>query len=297
MIIECSVEKNAQNKQLNVIVEDSFPLAAYYNDMEHFAARQIPWHFHDEMEMIYVKDGELDVYAGQTCIHLCPGDGLFINSGVLHQVIQTSKDTCIAFSFLISKNLFGAEGSVYDKRYITPLITNHNLPYMVLGKETASCIESAYMACHEESFGYEIIAREQLMKVCLTILKEANISTLSYSKSRYPEDERIKQMMNYLKTHYDEPITLKDLAHHVNISEREVQRCFKRNIKETPMQILMKYRLMKACELLGTTTFNVTDIAAQCGFMDASYFAKIFKRMFHMTALAYRKMMQGKEPM
>ena len=153
------------------------------------------------------------------------------------------------------------------------------------------------MACHEESFGYEIIAREQLMKVCLTILKEANISTLSYSKSRYPEDERIKQMMNYLKTHYDEPITLKDLAHHVNISEREVQRCFKRNIKETPMQILMKYRLMKACELLGTTTFNVTDIAAQCGFMDASYFAKIFKRMFHMTALAYRKMMQGKEPM
>ena len=28
------------------------------------------------------------------------------------------------------------------------------------------------------------------------------------------------------------------------------------------MQILMKYRLMKACELLGTTTFNVTDIAA-----------------------------------
>ena len=97
MIIECSVEKNAQNKQLNVIVEDSFPLAAYYNDMEHFAARQIPWHFHDEMEMIYVKDGELDVYAGQTCIHLCPGDGLFINGGVYIKSFKQARIPVLRF--------------------------------------------------------------------------------------------------------------------------------------------------------------------------------------------------------
>lgn len=294
MIIECSVEKNAQNKQLNVMVEESFPLAAYYNDMDHFAAGQIPWHFHDEMEMIYVKEGEIDAYIGGSTIHLCTGDGIFINGGELHQIVQVNGSHCIAFSFVVSKALFGVEGSIYEKRYITPLVSNHNLPYMVLDNTIAKHIENAYMACHEEEFGYEIIAREQLLMVCLSILKKANISTLSYSKSEPIEDERIKDMMLYLKTHYDEVVTLRDLANHVNISEREVQRCFKRSIKETPMQILMKYRLMKACELLGTTTLNVTDIAAQCGFMDASYFAKVFKRMFHMTALDYRKTMQEK---
>lgn len=297
MIIECSVEKNAQNKQLNVMVEESFPLAAYYNDMDHFAAGQIPWHFHDEMELIYVKEGEMDVYVGHSKLHLCEKDGIFINGGELHQVIQTSEEHCIAFSFVMAKALFGCEGSVYEKRYITPLLSNHNLSYMVLDQEIAKYIAQAYMACHEEQFGYEIIAREALFKVCLFILEKANISTLSYSKSELIEDERIKEMMRYLKTHYHEVVTLRDLANHVNISEREVQRCFKRSIKETPMQILMKYRLMKACELLGTTTLNVTDIAAQCGFMDASYFAKVFKRMFHMSALMYRKTMQGKTAM
>lgn len=292
MIIECSVEKNAQNKQLNVMVDHRFPMAAYYNDMDHFVAGQIPWHFHEEMEMIYVKEGEIDVYVGHQCIHLSETNGLFINANVLHQVMKACDRSCIAFSFVISKTLFGEENSVYEKQYITPLIQNHALPYMML--ENASYIEQAYMACHDEIYAYEIIARQYLTMVLLEVLEKSNITTLSYSKSEYIEDERIKQLMFYLKSHYDEQVTVKDLADYANISEREVQRCFQRNLKETPIQILMKYRLMKACELLGTTTLTVTAIANMCGFLDASYFAKTFKRMLKMTPAAYRKVMQTK---
>lgn len=291
-ILECSVERNRQNKQLNVEHTAYFPLSAYYNDMDHFAGQQIPWHWHEELEMIYVAEGKVLVHAGKEEMILDEGDAIWINSNVLHHVEKAVDAPCVCYSFVThSTALSGDVQSVFAKRYLDPLCHAHDLSCQRLDVEAAGYIVEAYQACQKEAYGYEIEVRELLMKVCLRVLKHHDIHNEG-KKKEGKEVTRLKQMMQYLQEHYMEQITIAQLALLIHSSEREVLRCFRSHLKESPIQVLMQYRMMKACELLGTSEASVTEIAAMCGFHDSSYFAKMFKRMLHMSPSQYRKIMK-----
>lgn len=291
-ILECSVERNRQNKQLNVEHTAYFPISAYYNDMDHFAGQQIPWHWHEELEMIYVVEGKVLIHVGKDVILLKKADGLFINSNVLHQVEKASEESCVCYSFVCHSTLLsGDKRSVYAKRYLEPLCQAQEIPYHRLSKQLAVYILEAYLACQKEEYGYEILVREKLMRVCLDVLMNHTIMEKE-KKTEGKEVTRLKMMMMYLQNHYREPITIAQLALLIHSSEREVLRCFQVHLKESPMRVLLQYRMMKACELLGTSEASITEIAAMCGFHDSSYFAKMFKRMVNRSPSQYRSLMK-----
>lgn len=298
MIQECSVERNSQNKQLNVTYSQGFPLCAYYNDMDRFVAKQVPWHWHEELELIYVVQGEVLVRVYQNEIILKQGDGLWINAAVLHQ-IEKIKQPAILYSFVFSHRFVSAdEQSVFETKYMVPLLHAQTIPYVIFDHQNeeqvnqAKGIYEAYLICQEEAYGYEFVLREKITMILLYVLRHHPMTTSCESHMEDQEVLRLKLMMSYLKQHYMEALRLKDLALHANISEREVLRCFQEHLKESPMQVLMKYRIMKACEMLGTSEESISEIAGICGFCDASYFAKQFKRMLSMSPRAYRNMMK-----
>lgn len=289
-ILECSVKRNSQNRQLNVKHTAYFPLSAYYNDMDHFAGQQIPWHWHEELEMIYVAEGSVYVHAENDVVFLDKQEGLLINSNVLHHVEKAKEASCVCYSFVFhSSFLSGDAQSVFAKRYLTPLCQTQ--AYHRLSKHNAALILDAYLACEKEEFGYEILVRENLMNICLDVLRNCTILK-EEKKVETKEVTRLKTMMTYLQSHYMEPITIAQLALLIHSSEREVLRCFQAHLKESPMQVLLQYRMMKACELLGTSEDSITEIASLCGFRDSSYFAKMFKRMVKMSPSQYRNIMK-----
>lgn len=299
MIQECSVERNSQNKQLNVEYAPSFPLCAYYNDMDHFAAKQVPWHWHEEIELIYVVEGEVIVHVYQQQLRLSQGDGLLINADALHQVEKAKVEETILYSFVFSHRMLSAgEDSVFETKYLWPFMHSKELAYHKFDhrnaeeSKLAQELYQAYLVCQKEVYGYEFIIREKLTRILLFVLASHQEQLNETGKPEGEEVSRLKQMMAYLQQHYMEPIRLTHLAKHANISEREVLRCFQDNLKESPMQVLIKYRTMKACELLGTSNATISEIALACGFSDASYFAKLFKRLLAMSPSDYRKMMK-----
>ena len=297
MIQECSVERNSQNKQLNVVYPKGFPLCAYYNDMDRLVARQVPWHWHEEIEMIVAIQGRALVHVYQQEIVLEKGDALWINAGALHQVEKMTEEETILYSVVFSHRLLdGEDDSVFAKKYMLPLIQAKKLSFVKFDHQNAEeaaiakKIQEAYLACQKEMYGYEFIVRERMCEVCLFVLSWHHERDVAIREEK--EVDRLKQMMAYLQRYYMDPIRLIQLAKHANISEREVLRCFQQHLKESPMQVLMKYRLMKACELLGTSEKSIGEIASACGFGDASYFAKQFKRLLHRSPSAYRAMMK-----
>lgn len=109
-------------------------------------------------------------------------------------------------------------------------------------------------------------------------------------KSHTTDSKRIEQMLDYIHTHYHENITLAHISMAGQIGERECLRCFKRTIVESPIQYLLKYRLMQSAHMLITRPeASMSEISAACGFDAPSYFSKQFKRYYRCTPKEYRK--------
>lgn len=75
-----------------------------------------------------------------------------------------------------------------------------------------------------------------------------------------------------------------------DISERECLRCFRKTIQLSPIQYLLKYRIMQGAEmLLRNPAWTISEVAALCGFDSPSNFAKLFKRFYNCAPREYRQ--------
>ena len=108
-------------------------------------------------------------------------------------------------------------------------------------------------------------------------------------------EERAKQILRYIQSHYQEDISIEDMARQVHISRTECFRCFQRITGKSPKNYLNSYRIRQAMRRLETTQDSVTDICFSCGFNHMSYFVKRFRESVGMSPGKYRDMMRGRE--
>lgn len=100
---------------------------------------------------------------------------------------------------------------------------------------------------------------------------------------------RIRKMLAYIHKNFADDISLSEISSAAGISERESLRCFKKTIQLSPIQYLLKYRIMQGAEMLRKhPADSISEIATLCGFDSPSNFAKIFKRFYNCTPREYR---------
>jgi len=103
-----------------------------------------------------------------------------------------------------------------------------------------------------------------------------------------PYPDVIRHSIAFLDAHYFEPLQLDDIAQEATLSSFHFARLFKRSTGLSVMEYLLQVRLRMARHLLLQTAMPVSEIAEKCGFADASYFSRIFKRTHDATPTAYR---------
>ena len=89
-------------------------------------------------------------------------------------------------------------------------------------------------------------------------------------------------------------IPISNIAEIVNISERETLRCFKKITGESPIQYLLKYRLIRSASVL--TEYpdkNISIVAEECGFDSPAYYTKKFKEFYLCSPREYRQVHQA----
>lgn len=96
-------------------------------------------------------------------------------------------------------------------------------------------------------------------------------------------------MLQYIQEHYDGELTLAKIAESAAVSENECLRCFRSMIGSTPIRYVKQLRVQRAAELLVSTDRRISDIGAECGFQEMSYFAKIFRELKGCTPSEFRK--------
>lgn len=270
-----------------------FPVACYHDDLKEMA---VPWHWHEELEVLVVEKGNVRVGVNGTEYVLGQGEGFFVNAGVLHAVwMENTVGDCRLHSAVFHPRLVGGSvDSILWQKYVEPLITDAGRPYVPFSgnqaweAEAIRAIERGWEACAAEADGFEFEVREQFSKVIFLLQKYA-ASKEKPSGKRLREEERMKTMLQFIRSSYREELTLGQIAKSANVSENECLRCFRSIIGVSPMQYVKQTRIQKAMELLVLTDLKVSDIGSLCGFQEMSYFAKTFRAQTGCTPSQYRQ--------
>ena len=285
----CGLNRSHTQKELQPHGTIEFPCAAYASRHTDAPGDTIPWHWHEELEVIFVAAGTLKLQIPGGEYLLQEGSLVVLNSNVLHSLSGHPAGALrsMVFSpFLIT----GGADTVFYKNYVRALLACPD--FSVWQAEPGPDVKrfsAAFSAMETDAFAYEFTVRENLSQLLLHCYAQLLPRLSAQKPAKSADTVRIEQMLQYMQASYAEPITLADIAQAARLSERECLRCFHRTIGDSPVQYLLKYRLMQGAALLrASPATSIAEVSAACGFDSPSYFSKQFRRFYQRPPREYR---------
>jgi AraC-like DNA-binding protein len=112
----------------------------------------------------------------------------------------------------------------------------------------------------------------------------------SYMSATRPAERPrgIAETIGYCRKNFSKDITVDTMARIANLSRHHFTRVFSASEGVSPKEFLRNIRVQAACTFLQSTDMSIKEIAAQCGFYDASYFCKVFRSATGATPNAFR---------
>ncbi|CAA6678565.1 MULTISPECIES: AraC family transcriptional regulator [unclassified Lentimonas] len=109
------------------------------------------------------------------------------------------------------------------------------------------------------------------------------------SDSVYADHPEMRKIVDFVREHYREKLSVADLAKVGGISVSSQERLFKKTFELTPLMYLRRTRLNAACKMLRDSTLGLAEIAVQCGFNDQTNMTRAFSQELKITPLKYRR--------
>ena len=124
-----------------------------------------------------------------------------------------------------------------------------------------------------KSPGYVMRSRGRLM-----LIMQRFMEMLVYEVDTYKFDPRVKQAIRFITENYAEPLTISAVAAAVSLNPVYFGTLFKKETHVTFRDYLNTIRVNQAEDMLRAGKWNVTEVAAHCGFSDVFYFSRLFKK-------------------
>lgn len=266
---------------------DAFPLEFYSVDEMH-PRYTMPFHWHNETELLYVAKGEFTVFLDQEEFHLSKGDLCYIPSGTMHggEGVDCVYE-CIDFDAI----KFMQEPPLM-RRYLSILEDKHYQIKNHFNKEQLDilkCVARMFAAARNQEDGWEMLVLAGLYDFFGTVVQKGYRIPVQAEKKDRTNNQQINASLKYITYHYKEQISLEDLARVAAISPKYFCKYFNVVTGKTPIAYLNYYRIERACFLLEQWGSSVTEVALECGFNDVSYFIRCFKKQKGITPYQYIK--------
>jgi len=289
----CGLNLNRAGKELQPHGTYEFPCAGYSARYTDEPEDIIPWHWHEELEAAYVKEGAMRLRIPARTYELKAGDCIILNTNIPHYA--AADPWCELESLVFGPMLItGNEDSVFARKYLLPLTSCPSFGgYLIKSGESdaaAGDFLRAFEAIASDCPGNEFKVRNGLSGLCFYLYQQFEKEIVTGPVQLDQDSIRIRRMLDFIHQNFAADLTLSDISGSADIGERECLRCFQRTIQLSPMQYLLKYRVTQAAGLLHRNPQNsISEISAGCGFDSPSYFAKMFKRFYLCTPKDFRK--------
>ena len=109
-----------------------------------------------------------------------------------------------------------------------------------------------------------------------------------FQTQRNHNDPGIRQVQDYIEKHYDDRITVEELASILLLGRRTFERRFKEATNNTPLEYTQRVRIEAAKQFFETSKKNVSDVMYDVGYSDAKAFRDVFKKVTGITPIEYR---------
>ena len=107
---------------------------------------------------------------------------------------------------------------------------------------------------------------------------------------------KLIEAVTLMEANIDEPLSTDDLAHHVGVSRRQLERLFKKHLQSVPSKFYLQLRMERARQLLQQSDKPILQVGLACGFSSASHFSTAYRTHFGVTPREERKRLNQPVP-
>lgn len=273
-------------------IEPAFGSSISLKKFEGESPNQAPfWHFHPELEIVYIKDGSGKRHIGNHISYYNEGDLIFLGPNLPHygftdrlsdndrEIVVQVKEDFLGKGILDSpemslvKNLFNRAKS--------------GLSFYGNTKEQIGerLNELFYMSNFEKMVSFLNILQTLAISEEYKTLNAGGMSIVIQNQ----DNDRIDIVYSFVRKEFQNMITLGEVAGLVNMTVPAFCRYFKNLTNKTFIQFLNEFRIVHACKLISEQRKTITEVCYESGFNNFSHFSKQFKKTTGTTPSEYRK--------
>lgn len=274
---------------------ETFPIGIYLDDFSDFENGYICWHWHEEVQVTMIIEGEFWCQLDGKEIKMCEREVIFINTGIPHQIKPCIPRKGKLYSFIWRAEFIGGNrNSDIYRECVTPLL-DKKMKYVFWDlyepghKMVNEIFEKIFSLYEAKQPLFQLKIQNLVEQFWIELFEIAPSKEASWDKEVLRDEERVKEALQYIYEHYQENVKLEDIAQAAFVSKSELCRGFKRTAKISPMEFLMQFRIKQATILLKQQDLKIADIAERTGFCSPSHFGSNFSKMMGCTPREYRK--------
>lgn len=274
-------------------VELTFPYNTYLCSIPLDFTR-VPLHWHEEMEIIYIKKGKGSVtvdfkqykVTGPTLVLILPGQ--------LHSIDQLNNEKMEYENIIFNHKMLVPKNHDYaDADFLTPLIHGKITvptvftPVYPYYEDVAAPIDACDEICKTMPQGYQLYIKSMLFQFFFVLDNRCrNLTPPPKNKNAL---DKMKIVLKYVENNYAQKISIADIADVAGFSESHFMRYFKETMGTSFVEYLKDYRLTMAARLLQSSDDAIIDIAGEVGFDNISYFNRSFKAKYGVSPRKFRE--------
>ncbi|MBZ9686017.1 AraC family transcriptional regulator [Clostridium estertheticum] len=240
-------------------------------------------HWHVDIEIIYVCEGNLRVGINNESRILTKGELAICSSGDIHYYDSKGMESS-SIILIFTPGLIGFKsGWPENGKFIYPFIESElkfkgtKLPEV--SNEILKLLNCIYEEMQQENQYYNYFVRSKLFELCGIILRflPASSVDIKIDNRKLPLIKAMKKTIHYIENNYSEDITLESIAKKANLSMFYFSRVFKDIVGMNYKTYLNWVRVNKAESMIKTSNMPITDIAFECGFNSIRSFNRVYK--------------------
>ncbi len=252
-------------------LDSDFPLIFHIDTLTQVAPF-LP-HWHENIELLFVRDGLCEISSNGTTAHAKPGDVIVFNSGILHDV-KAITTTCTYCCLILDKNFCNDFELAIEHIEIQQVISSPQL---------SAVFERLVEEMREKKKGYKPLVKCLSIELLIQCFRHHQTNTNSSLYKPSKRQKKIQMVIEYLRSHFKEDISMDDLCEYTGFSKYYLCREFKELTEQTVVDYLNALRLEHARTLIQHGTYNVSESAYQSGFHNLSYFTRLYKRRYQVS--------------
>ena len=274
--------------------DSNFPSYIY----DGWIAPKVTWegvpHFHEDIEIMTVKEGRVAYFVNGKELLLRAGDTIVVNSNQIHYNMTVNGEVAKYVICVLHPSIL-ANSVAVEMQAIRPITENQDLPYLRFRyiNERTDSIRDLILGLPDIRHDPFAITK-QFYQIWDIIRKQAETLGATEEVVSDPRMQSFKSMMHFIANNYQKQVTLADIAASGSVSKSLCNTLFHQYVGESPINYLMHLRCRKVAELLRSGKIPMTEISSKTGFGGVSYMSETFRKFFEKSPREYRKDWEGR---